>query len=379
MFLVVESYSENGKKLVATFKAPAAIISSSISFSNCYNCTILAIACQDNAVYFLKSDLLLITKTEVPFKVEDLELPGYEIKGADAKYVEHASVQSVLTPFAESFLVGYENGFIKEYSFKTFLQVKVYNPIALEYPRDGSETKSLTVDDIAIPGTLFLNYGNHSELIFANHKKNIISQTGQVTNLPQTPVIYYKHNDGTAKKFKVTGDILAARILENRNHYLCLTSNSSELYIYNFYKEFLIMKVSLDIMKNPQLPLYFTGLAVHEFGMNERNQPVSTVFPAGGESREIIDGDVIIGVENSGSILISKLIYESQNGKISFAPIKYINAKGESKVPKNNTIMVSRSVYNRSQDKLMFSDQQSEVVVISNILKTTFAEQKPSS
>jgi len=337
----------------------------------------IAVACLDNKVYLVNaSTMFLFGSVTVGFKPTDLELPGYDVKVSTAQYFEKITVESVLTPLHDSFFVGLSNGFLKEYSIKDGEELRVYSPLPLECPKKANEeTKAVTIDDIPLAGALTLNYGNFSELIFVNHKKNLTTLQGHSVNLEDTIVSVYKRNESMINRFKVKGDILASKVLDHRNLYLCLTSTNSELYIFNFYKEAPMMKVSFDILKNPQMPLYFTGMTVHEFAPDEKNQPASKVFDMQTLTKELIDGDVIIGIEHSGSMLIAKLPYLEDKKKISFAPLKYINAKGESKVPENNTIMVSKSVYVRNHDKLIFSDQHNEVIMISNLMKTIFGSE----
>lgn len=245
----------------------------------------------------------------------------------------------------------------------------MYNPVPLLYSKD--EKRTIWIEEAVIPGILSINYGETSEYIFVNHKRNLHDLQDQVITLEDTPISVYKHNGEAVKQFKVKGDILAGKVLENRTLYLCLTSINSELSVFNFSKGSLIMKVSLDIMKNPEAPMYFTGMTLNEFGMEQRLQPVETILSLNTPSKEVIDGDFIFAVESSGSIMISKLGYEGETGKITFTPLKYINAKGDGH-PKNNTVLVSRIIYSKAQDQLLFSDQNSEVVVISNILKKVF-------
>jgi len=372
----VENYSQDGHKLVAHSKCPSTIISSSISTSNSHGTTMIAIASLDNKVYLLNaSTMYLLGSVTIGFKATDLELAGYEVKASNAQYFEKIAVESVLTPLQDSFFVGLSNGFLKEYSIKDGQELRVYSPLTLECPKKaGEETKEVIIDDIPIAGALSLNYGTYSELIFVNHKRSLVTLQGHTVNMEDTIVSVYKRNESQINRFKVKGDILASKVLDHRNLYLVLTSSHSELYIFNFYKDSPMMKVSFDILKNPNMPLYFTGMTVHEFAPDEKNQPASQVFEMETPTKELIDGDVIVGIEHSGSMLIAKLPYLEDKKKLSFAPLKYINAKGESKVPENNTIMVSKSAYLRSHDKFVFSDQHNEVVMISNLMKTIFSE-----
>ena len=254
----------------------------------------------------------------------------------------------------------------------------MYSPIPLEFPKgEETEDKKVAISDARISGALSLVYSHTNQLIFVNHRKSFVNLQNQSSDLEETPVVVYKHNEAAVRKFGVKGDILSSKVLENRSLYVVLTSTTSEVCVFNYEKGALILKVSLDILKNPVSPLYFTGMTINEFSTAQRNQSADKVYNLDSPSKEIIDGDMVLGVETSGSILISKLGYENANGKIAFAPLKYVNAAGESKVPKNNTILVSRVLYSKSQDKLYFTDQDNEIVVISNMLKTVFSNSAP--
>ena len=378
-YLDVENYSEDGKKLAGYSRSPSLITCSAVSIHNCKNHTIIAVGCADNKVYLLNSTtLFLIAIVTTSFKAIHLEIPGYEIKCENQKYFESITVESVFMPLKETFFVGFSNGFVKEYSLTTFEEIKTYNPIPLEYPKNNDETKIINIEDAKISGAQSLNFGHCSRLLFVNHKKSYINSQGQSTPLEETPISVFNYDGPATGRLKAKGDVLASKVLENRSLYMCLTSNNSELYVFNYLKNSLIMKTSFDIMKDPKSPLFFTGMAIHEFEISQRNLSVNDVFNTHTNTKEKIDGDVIIGVETSGSILIAKLTYENEQGKTSFAPLKYINAKGESKVPENYTILVSRVNYCAAQDKLLFTDQHSEVVVISRMLKTIFSEGAPT-
>jgi len=321
--------------------------------------------------------MFLVAIVPTSFQAKDLELPGYEIKCENQKYFENIHVESVFTPLKESFFVGFSNGFVKEYSFETFEEIKTYNPIPLEYPKNSEETKTVLIEEAQITGAQSLNFGHSSQLLFVNHKKVFSNLQGQTVILEETPISVFKYDGASSTRFKVKGDVLSSKVLENRSLYLCLTSNHSELYVFNYLKNSLIMKASFDIMKDPKTPLFFTGMAVNEFDVGQRSLLIKDVFKSETSSKETVDGDIIFGIETSGSLLIAKLTYENEQGKTAFAPLKYINAKGESKIPENYTILVSRAAYCQAQDKLLFTDQHSQVVVISKMLKTIFSENAP--
>ena len=377
--LDVEDYSENGEKLVFTYKSSSRILTSSFSVSNCRGCAILALGCDDKTVYLLNgNNLTVLHKIAVTFNLENLQLPNYNVKCSEKQYFENFCIDSVLNCFDNALVVGLSTGFLKLYSYQSFEEVKVFSPIPLEYPQKEDEKVTVSIENAFISGVQSLAYSNSQELIFVNHKRGFTNYLNRTFTLPETPICVYKKSGEVVKKYKVQGDILSSRVLENRNLYLCLTSTESQVYIFNFVKSTLI-KISLDFLKDPKQPLYFTGIATHEFEVSQRHQTADKVFPDGGSSVEIVDGDIVFGIENNGSILISKLIYENEEGKVAWTPLKYVNAAGndkslQSSIQKN---VFSREIscicYSRMQDKLFFSDPRHEVVIMKNLLKKAFS------
>ena len=106
------------------------------------------------------------------------------------------------------------------------------------------------------------------------------------------------------------------------------------------------------------------------------------MFPDGGSAQELIDGDIIFGIENNSSILISKLIYENEDGKVAWTPLKYVNANAntnendkslQKSIQKNvSSKEISCICYSRVNDRLFLSDPRQEVVIMKNLLKKAF-------
>jgi len=281
--------------------------------------------------------------------------------------------------------VGLSTGFTKQYSLESFEEVKVFNPIPFEYPPKENEKVNVSIENAFISGIESIAYSSAYEIVLVNHKNSFVNCMNRTFTLQDTPICMYKRNGEPLKKFKVQGEILSSRVLENRSLYLCLTSWESQLYIFNFVK-CTFFRVSLDFNRDPKRPLHFTGIALHEFDMNLRYRAINKVFPDCESSQETINGDIIFGIENSGSVLISKLTYETEDKKLDWVPLKSINFnemenKNFKEAIKKNVL--SREIacleFDKSQDKLYFSDTKMEVVILSNILKKTFAEQGPKT
>jgi len=202
-------------------------------------------------------------------------------------------------------------------------------------------------------------------------------------NLRETPICIYKQNEDPVKRLKVQGEIKQGKVLENRGLYLCLTSVDSHLYIFDLVK-FTVMKMSLDFVGDPDKPLKFTGLTVHEFNVDQRFLKADQIFQKDGSprspkspkkgSKEVVNGDIIFGVEDSGAVLVSKLTYEGQGKKLHWNPVKYINAKNKEKRPRKSVQMYMTKhagclTYAKDKDRLYLVDQNDQVVIFSDVLK----------
>lgn len=350
-----------------------------MSLSNCRGCPLLALGCQDRIIYLLNAtSLTVLHKIFVSLKPESLELPNYHVKCSEKSYFDLFCVDSLLNCFDNSFLVGLSTGFVKQYSLQSYEEIKTYNPIPLEYTPKENEKMTVSIENAFISGIESILYSSLSELIFVNHKRVFTNCLNRSFTLQETPISIYKRSGEATRRLKVQGDILAAKVLENRNLYLCLTSIESQLYIFNFVKGTLL-RITLDFMKDPKMPLRFTGITTLEFELTERFRTTDKVIHSGASAKEVIDGDIIFGLENNGSILISKLVYETDETKISWNPIKFINARGNDKslkesIQKNiHSKEISCLSYSKVQDKLFFGGPADEVIVLSEVLKKTFA------
>jgi len=331
--------------------------------------------------------MTLLHKVHIILKPENLELPKYNVKCSEENYFKQLDIDAVLTCFDNSFLVGLSTGFTKQYSLESFEEVKVFNPIPFEYPLKENEKEkvNVSIENAFISGIESIAYSSAYEIVLINHKNSFVNCMNRTFTLPETPIYMYKRNGEPLRKFKINGEILANRVLENRSLYLVLTSIESQLYIFNFVK-CTVVKVSLDFNRDPSRPLHFTGIAIHEFDMNLRYRQLNKVFTeSDSSSLETINGDIIFGIENNGSVLISKLTYESEDKKMDWLPLKSINS---SEKDKNFKESIKRNVlskeiscleYDKTQDKLYFSDNKMEVVVLNNVLKKTFAGEKPQT
>jgi len=275
-------------------------------------------------------------------------------------------------------LVGLSNGLVKMRSLESFQLGKILNPVPFQYPLEQGERKFVTIEKEYISGIESIICSQTKDMIFVNHRSVFTNLKNETFSLKETPICIYKKNGEPIKRFKVQGEIKQGKVLENRDLYLCLTSVDSHLYIFNLIK-FNVIKMSLDFVGDPDKPLKFTGLAVHEFEVNQRFLKVDKVFPKennkGKGSKEIVDGDIIFGIEDTGAILVSKLTYEGgKDKKMHWNPVKYINSKNKIKRPRKSVQMyiikhAGSLTYAKDKDRLYLADHNDQVVILSDVLK----------
>jgi len=380
--LVVENYAEDGKKIYSFYKSPSKILCSAFNFSHSRNTGSMIIGCEDNFLYLLDAKSLIVTKKiKITIEPEDLAYPGYEIKYNNNTYFENFSLDYLIAPLEDSVFVGLSTGLVKEYSLSTLQKKKVFNPIPYEHKSDGEKSLTLLVENLMISGIESMVYGNISEIIFTNHKKMFTNCFNRTFTLEKTPIYSYKASGELHKRFTVEGDILSSRILENRNFYLCLTSIKSQVYVFDFFENSLILKFSCDIMKDPQKSMHFTCLSALEFEMNQRFQTADKVFHSDQVNKEVIDGDILFFIEDNGSIMISKLKYENDKGQTTWVPLKFLNAKNEEKDLKKSIQQniagkqMSSLTYNAYKDKLYFGDNQGNVFWLDKVTQIIYPVQ----
>jgi hypothetical protein len=335
-------------------------------------------ACEDNLIYMLEAkSLKLEKKFSLILSKELISIPGVEIKAREQTYFEKVSADYIYAPTSDSIFVGLNTGFICQYSLIDGKIQRIFNPLYFEYKIENPEKSiSLSVENIILPGVQSMIYGTVQEKLFCNHKKMFSNSFNRTFTLEKTPIYSYDIKGVIHKKMEVDGTILGAKILENRNLYVCLTSEKSLVYVFDFMRNNLVLKFSCDFTKNVQRPMIVTALSVHEFNMNQRGQSADRVIQGGNISNEKIEGDILFFIEDNGSIIISQLSYENENGAIVWSPLNYLNSKSFEKDGKKDSIIgktFSVLTYNAYKDKLLFADHEGHVHKFNDILKVVYA------
>lgn len=368
----VENYSENDHKLLCYYSSPSPILASAFSPSNIRGTPLLLLGCGDKTIYILNaSTLVLLGQITISLKLEHLALPNYDIKCLEKNYFQLFSIDSLLT-FQDTLLVGLSNGIVEMRSLESFKQGKILNPIPLEFPLQEDERKSITIENAMISGIESLAFSERKNLIIVNHKAAFTNCLNETFNLRETPICIYKQNGDPVKRLKVQGEIKQGKVLENRGLYLCLTSVDSHLYIIDLAR-FTVIKMSLDFVGDPDKPLLFTGMSVHESQPSQRLFKTEKASDKKGKgSKDVVDGDILFGIEAGGSILVSKLTYE---GKMHWVPVKYLDSGKLKKKKSRQSILfnAARSKgsmhYEKEGDRLYLTDHTDQVVILSDILK----------
>lgn len=388
-FSDVENYAEKGVKAFSVYESSTRIISSSICYSEKFQTMVVILGCQDNSIVLLGARFLtFLQKITIQFHLSDIktEIGDVGVTCTQATFFDDFSIDCLYTA-GGSLFIGFNRGYTKEYSLKDFIVKRTYNPLhfIIDKEKLSNFTKSISIETVLIPGIDIIRYSIPSGLVFINHKRISSNLYHRVFTLDSTPIHIYDINGEPKNKLEgFVGNILSAEILENRSLYMCLSSEKNQIYIWDFKLAKLVGKINCIVPGiNTGINVFYTKMTIHEFDLDQRFQPVDSLFEITSTSRNAdkIEGDILFTISSNGEILISALRYDETN--LKWAPLKSMNVKYSEEDKKDKKTQIQMNVqsksmtcilYDKKQDSLYFADQESNVTMIKNILKLTFTK-----
>ena len=362
-----------------------------MAYSELYKTNLIILACQDNSIVLLGARFLtFLQKMQIQFHFSDikLDIPDVEIISEQQSFFNEFSIDTIFTA-GGSLFIGFNRGYVKEYSLKDFMVVRTYNPLhfIIQKEKLSKQTKRISIETVIIPGIDSVQYSAVNDIVFVNHKRISSNLYHRVFTLDSTPVYTYNPQGEPQKHLEgFVGNILAAQVLDHRELYLCLSSEKNHIYIWNFNEGELVGKIDCNLaVAGGKFTIFYTVMAIHEFPLEQRYQLLEDVLNVRSQtsSGQKVDGDTIFTISSNGEILVSALKYSEANKKLNWVPLKSMNIKysEEDKQDKRKQIQMniqSKAMtaifYDSSSDNLYFADQEANITIIKSALRLSYTK-----